>query len=137
MSEPRKKAGEPCSNMLPAVREVGYGKPPVEHRFPKGQSGNPTGHPRGSKSKSRTQYDPGHEPTSQLILEEAYRPVSIREGNEVFEIPAIQAVMRAMGVAAMKGNRLSQKTLAEMVQRVEAAERPAAWSPWKVSLRTK
>ncbi len=31
--------------------------------------------------------------------------------------------MRAMGVAAMKGNRLSQKTLADMVQRVEAAEK--------------
>ncbi len=31
--------------------------------------------------------------------------------------------MRAMGVAAMKSNRLSQTTLADMVQRVEAAEK--------------
>jgi hypothetical protein len=67
-------------------------------------------------------YDPANRPTSRLILEEAYRPVAIREGHEVFEIPAIQAVMRAMGVAAMKGNRLAQKNLTEIVQRVEAAE---------------
>ena len=30
----------------------------------------------------------------------------VKQGNEVFEIPAIQAVMRAMGVAAMKEQRI-------------------------------
>jgi hypothetical protein len=30
--------------------EVGYGKPPLHTRFQKGQSGNPQGRPRGSKS---------------------------------------------------------------------------------------
>jgi len=32
--------------------------------------------------------------------------VLVKQGNEVFEIPAIQAVMRAMGVAAMKEQRI-------------------------------
>jgi hypothetical protein len=107
---------------LPALQKVGYASPPIEHRFKKGQSGNPRGRPRGSKGKGQLQFDPGQRPTNELILAEAYRPVTIREGDEIFEIPAIQAVMRAMGVSAMKGNRLAQKTLAEMVQRVEHAE---------------
>lgn len=38
----------------------------------------------------------------------------------MIELPAIQAVFRAMGVAAMKGNRFVQKTLADMVARMEA-----------------
>lgn len=37
----------------------------------------------------------------------------------MIELPAIQAVFRAMGVAAMKGNRLVQKQLTEMVTRME------------------
>ena len=107
---------------LPAVQKVGYASPPTEHRFRKGQSGNPRGRPRGSRGKAQPQFDPGQRPTNELILQEAYRPVTIREGDEIFEIPAIQAVMRAMGVSAMKGNRLAQKTLTEMVQRIEDAE---------------
>ena len=98
--------------------DVGYRKPPEKHRFKKGQSGNPGGRPKGARNKPR-QFDPGHQPTDGLILEEAYRMVTIREGDKVIELPAIQASVRSLAIAAMKGSRLSQRALAELVRQVE------------------
>jgi hypothetical protein len=65
-------------------------------------------------------YDPAMRPTDQLVLAEAYRPVTIREGDTVIELPAIQAAMRALAISAMKGSRLSQKALAEITSTAEA-----------------
>lgn len=98
--------------------DVGYGKPPEQHQFRKGQSGNPKGRPRRSMNKPKP-FDPALQPTDGLILEEAYRPVSIREGEKVIELPAIQAAVRALAISAMKGSRLSQRALSELVRQVE------------------
>lgn len=88
---------------------VGYGRPPREHRFQPGRSGNSKGRPKKKSSvPARSGYDVAGRPASQLLLAEAYRTVTIREGERLIELPAIQAVFRAMGVAAMKGNRGAQ-----------------------------
>lgn len=97
---------------------VGYGRPPTEHRFQKGRSSNPNGRPRRAVNKPKP-FDPAHQPTNNLILEEAYRPVTIREGERTIELPVIQAAVRALAISAMKGSRLSQRALAELVRTVE------------------
>src|SRR4051812_38677849 len=89
---------------------VGYRKPPVHSRFRKGQSGNPRGRPRGAMSTGRAKA---------LALKEAYRPVTIREGDKILTLPAIQAVMRSQVALAAKGNGPAQRTVIEAVQTIE------------------
>lgn len=106
---------------LPVPAKVGYGNPPPEHRFKKGKSGNPNGRPKRKKPKpAEVDTGYGRQAAQEFLRLEAYRPVMVREGEQVIELPAIQAVFRAMGVSAMKGNRFAQKTLAEMVAKMEA-----------------
>lgn len=107
----------------PPERRVGYRSPPVEHQFKRGVSGNPKGRPKRQRSRSSTSLEFGAQPANAMLIEEAYRMVSVREGDQVIQLPAIKAVFRAMGVSAMKGNRFAQRTMAELVQNVEAEDR--------------
>jgi len=115
---PKKKAAA----KRPASYEVGYAKPPAETRFKPGQSGNPRGRPKGAKNK------PQHISTETLhdiILSEAYRKVTITEGNKRKEIPILRATIRSIAFAAAKGQPSAQKLLLDIVNKTEAAKRQA------------
>ena len=103
----------------PVPYKVGYGRPPTEHRYREGRSGNPQGRPRGARNKPKIDTGIGMRSAEAYLRAGAYRMVTLREGDNVIELPAIQAVFRAMGVAAMKSNRFAQHTLADMISRVE------------------
>jgi hypothetical protein len=100
--------------------KVGYGKPPVETRFKKGQSGNPKGRPKGSKTKR-----PGlrEERMKDIILDEAYRGITVRDGDRNVTIPMAQAVIRALAVNAAKGDHRSQRLFAELLASVESSRK--------------
>jgi hypothetical protein len=92
---------------------VGYGRPPVHTRFRKGQSSNPTGRRRQGEA----------ERANKLILTEAFRLLTLREGDKITRIPALRAVIRSQIAAAAKGNVGAQRTFLKAVQDIEAETR--------------
>lgn len=98
--------------------EVGYGKPPRNTRFKPGQSGNPRGRPKGSKNKRPSLHE---ERMKDIILDEAYRDVTVRDGDRHVTIPMVQAVMRSLAVNAAKGQHRAQRLFAELLASVESA----------------
>ncbi len=95
--------------LRPGDYEVGYGKPPAHKQFRRGRSGNPGGRPRGMTARRAWA----------LALKEAYRPVTVREGDKVLTLPAIQAVLRSQVALAAKGNGPAQRALIETIQAIE------------------
>ncbi|MEJ6391235.1 DUF5681 domain-containing protein [Gymnodinialimonas ulvae] len=100
--------------------DVGYGKPPKDTRFKPGQSGNPRGRPKGAKNKRPGLHE---ERLKDIILDEAYRTVAMREGDHNVQIPVAQAVMRAIAVNAAKGNTRSQRLFAQLLADTETSRK--------------
>lgn len=86
--------------------EVGFGKPPVEGRYPPGVSDNLNGRPRGSKNKKDGEgmlYR-----TRDMILEESNREVNVTERGEQTSMPIMRLIMRSMAAKAAKGDIKAQ-----------------------------
>ena len=64
--------------------EVGYGRPPKHSQFAKGQSGNKSGRPKGSKNLKT------------VVEKEANAKVHIREGGKSKTVTKVVALFKAM-----------------------------------------
>jgi hypothetical protein len=91
---------------------VGYGRPPLHTRFRKGQSGNPTGKRRhGSAARAQ-----------QIFFQEAYRLLTLREGDKVTRMPAVQAMLRSQMASAVKGNVAAQRAVIQWLLQAPGVE---------------
>jgi hypothetical protein len=55
-----------------------------------------------------------------MALDEAIRPITVREGNKVSEIPAMQALLRAMFRTAAEGDTKAGRQILELINRAES-----------------
>jgi uncharacterized protein DUF5681 len=78
---------------------VGYRRPPIEHQFKPGQSGNPSGRPKGARNF-----------TSDL-REELAELVSIKDGGGSFQVTRQRAIVKAVVNAALEGDQRAATTV--------------------------
>jgi hypothetical protein len=92
--------------------EVGYGKPPCQTRFRKGQSGNPKGRTAGDKNLST------------LLSEALNEHVIITENGGRRKISKRQAVIKQIVNQAVKGDWRVAKLLFDIQQENERRTEP-------------
>jgi uncharacterized protein DUF5681 len=100
------RSGGPRANSG-ASYTVGYGRPPKEHRFQSGQSGNQKGRPKGSKN------------TDTLVREILDGKIGARTGGTVRKISVREAILTRFAEFALKGDT---KSAAFLLQRYDMAE---------------
>ena len=86
---------------------TGYKKPPKEHRFRPGQSGNANGRPKGRKNSAT------------LLCEILDRKIEVRNGSTSRKITVREAILTRFAESALKGDT---KSAAFLLQRYDGTE---------------
>lgn len=106
--------------------EVGFGRPPAANQFKPGQSGNPYG--RRPKSKpiedvvAPAASVAGRTAVEQVIHNELHRKVVAQENGEPITLTVLEAAVRSLGLAAMKGRVQAQRAVLEIGRNAQVAE---------------
>lgn len=90
--------------------DVGYGRPPREHQFKPGQSGNPKGRKKGAKNE-KTIFD-----------ERLNRKVLVREGGKVKHLPVIEVIISRVIESASRGDLKAIELLLKRYSQLLAGE---------------
>src|SRR6516165_1495791 len=96
------------SNSRDSEYDVGYGKPPQHTRLKKGQSGNPTGRPKGTKNLTT------------LLEKELKQRVVITENGRRRSITKQEAMLKHLVNKAVSGDRHLMQLLLDEIRLVEA-----------------
>lgn len=92
--------------------EVGKGRPPRATRWKRGQSGNPSGRPKGSRN------------VSAVLLDVIRQKVAVTENGKTRRIPALEVMLRRLANDAMRNDPRALKLVLSLVDRY--ADEPEA-----------
>lgn len=102
----------------PPKDAVGYGRPPKQHQFKPGQSGNPKGRPKGA-------------PTLQEIMaKEATKHVKIKQGENIVTVSKMEALARRVFSKALEGDLAAARVIFQLAAEPEAAANAGSEEPF-------
>lgn len=88
--------------------KTGYGRPPKDKQFKKGQSGNPSGRPKRNLLNF-----------SELIAEVASKEVIVKEGGKRKKVVLMHAVIMKVMQGALQGDKLDLRLALNLLRSVE------------------
>jgi hypothetical protein len=91
---------------------VGYRKPPAQHRFQPGQSGNLRGRPKGAKNEST------------VLREILARKIEVRSDGRMRKITILEAILLRVTEDSLKGNIKSAAFLLNRYAAMVSGELP-------------
>lgn len=98
--------------------EIGYKRPPKDHQFKKGKSGNPKGRPKGSKSFAT------------LVRENLAKPIQVKLDGKLRTVSMGEAIlMRSLRDAVSGGKRAAEQGL-KLMERFDQPEEKEAEPEW-------
>jgi hypothetical protein len=89
---------------------VGYWRPPLETRFQKGKSGNPSGRPKGSRS------------VGAVIAAALLERVSVNENGRRRSITKLEAACKQLANKAAGGDQRAAKLIIELLHQSEVRD---------------
>ncbi|MEM8736940.1 MAG: DUF5681 domain-containing protein [Planctomycetota bacterium] len=89
-------------NNQPPDYVVGYGRPPKQHRFQPGQSGNPNGRPKKPKD------------LPSIVASELKKKVRVTEQGEARFVTRLEALAMRLVEQALKGDHRALKYLVQL-----------------------
>jgi hypothetical protein len=110
-----RKKREPADDVpMPDDDRVGYGRPPKAHRFKPGQSGNPSGRPKGSISMAV------------LLRKALIETVEITTNGRTRRIRKVELAIKQLVNKAAKGDARALNTILAMAPSLEAPPQGAS-----------
>lgn len=98
--------------------EVGKGKPPKEHQFPLGKSGNPKGRPKGSKNVQHV--------LSKILGEK----ITVTDAGKKMAVDKLEGAMRVLVNKSFEGSPSSLKLLLEVIDYAGGPDQSPAENPF-------